>query len=230
MLFRSMRRSCTTLAVALKAGALEIIPLADPERARALYYQMEPSKTALGGSINGELINGFELSNSPLDYVPAAVQHRTLVYCSDNLSRAISSVKGQGQVVLGCFNNMSAVLTTIRECDTVSFLCVGKNGRFALEDAVCAGMFIQLILNNMESNFSLNDAAATSRYLYYRHHRDIRGMLNQSSHGQYLTKLGYATDLEYASQTNNINIIPELSTDQNRIIPSIAFESALNVT
>jgi 2-phosphosulfolactate phosphatase len=222
-------RACTTLTVALKSGATKIAPMEDPEQARATYYDQGPIKAALGGSINGELINGFELGNSPLDYTPAVLRHKTLIYCSDNLSRAIDAVRSQERVCLGCFNNMNAVLAAIRNCHIISFLCVGKNGRFALEDAVCAGMFIQFILNNIETNFSLNDAASTARYLYYRHHRDILGMLNQSSHGLYLSKLGYSTDLEYAAQVNNINIIPELSSDKSSIIPSVSFEGVLNV-
>jgi 2-phosphosulfolactate phosphatase len=217
-------RGATTITSALKAGASKIIPVGDLEHIHALKEKLGREDVLLCGSQNGEIIDGFELGNSPLEYTPSKVQRKTLLYCSVNMANALAVARQQSRVLLSCFNNMSAVLSSVGTPQTLLFLCVGKLGRFALEDAVCAGMLIQLILNKADGEVSLNDASTTARYLFYRHHRDIAGMLRQSSHGIFLRKIGFEDDLEYAAQTNIINIVPELSLEKDHILPTVAME------
>jgi 2-phosphosulfolactate phosphatase len=220
-------RASTTISAAFRAGASKIIPVADIEEARELSTTTGRENSLLCGSANGEPIDGFDLGNSPSEYVPGLVQRKTLFYYSLNLANTLLVARSQSRVLLGCFNNMNAILESTRDSNTIIFLCVGKNGRFALEDSVCAGMYIQYILNNIDGDFSLNDASTTARYLFYRHHRDILGMLHQSSHGMHLCKLGFDNDLGIAALPNIINIVPELSLEKNHIIPTVAVESMI---
>lgn len=221
-------RGTTTITSAFKSGASKIIPVGDLAHTHTLREKLGRENVILCGSLNGENIDGFELGNSPTDYSPAKVQRKTLLYCSVNMAKALSVARYQSRILLGCFNNMNAVLSSIGSPPALLLLCAGKSGRFAVEDAVCAGMFIQMLLNKMEGEISLNDASTTARYLYYRHHRDIAGMLNQSSHGIFLSKLGLAGDLEYAAQTNTVNIVPELSLEKDHIIPTVAMDNVYN--
>ncbi len=213
-------RGATTIATAFASGATQVIPVDDIEQAHDFASKGDTESTILGGSINGEIIDGFNLGNSPLEFNPQNVQGKRLIYCSINIAQALAVAKNQQRVMLGCFNNLHAILNNLGDVSNLLILCAGKFGRFSMEDTVCAGMFIQYILNSIETEFSLNDASSTARYLFYRHHRNIAGMLEQSSHGIYLSKLGFGKDIEYAAMMNTIEIIPELSLDKKYLIPT----------
>lgn len=222
-------RGSTTLATAFFNGAVQIIPVGDTKHAFKLAKENDNDNIVLCGSINGEIIDGFDLGNSPLEYKPEIVQGKRLIYCSINLSRALAVARHQSRVMLGCFNNLHSIVNGLGEISTLLILCAGKNGRFSIEDTVCAGMFIQYILNKLETDFSLNDASSTARYLFYRHHRDIAGMLQQSSHGIYLGKLGYAQDIDYAAMLNTTEFIPELSLEKSYLIPTVPTGSSVQI-
>ncbi len=223
-------RGSTSLVTALNNGASRIIPVGDMANARKLAELNHDDSPVLCGSINSEIIDGFELGNSPLEYQPARVAGKTLIYCSVNMARSLAVARAQSRVLIGCFNNLYSLMNLIGDVSTLLILCSGKNGRFSLEDTVCAGMLIQLVLNKLESDFSLNDASSTARYLFYRHHRDIKGMLAQSSHGLFLNKLGYGDDIEYASLLNTFDIVPEMSLDKKYLLRAVSVESDVEVS
>jgi len=220
-------RGSTTIASAFKAGASKIIPCGDLEHAFRIQNELGHDKALLCGNINDEYIDGFNLGSSPLEFTPAVIQHKALIFCSPNITKALAIARHHQRILLGCFNNLNAVLECLGNPANLIVLCAGKNGHFSLEDAVCAGMMIQFLLNRTETEFSLNDAASTARYLFYRHHRDILGMLNQSAQGIFLSKLGYSQDIEYSARLNTLNIVPELSLGKDYIIPTVAVENIL---
>jgi len=217
----------TTISAALKAGASKVITVSEVDEAVRLANELGRDKTLIGGNQGQDEIGGFDLSNSPGEYSLNKIQRKNIIYCSPDTAGAVAAARQAGRVLLGSFNNMQAVLQSVGSPSILHILCAGKSGRFSLEDAVCAGMFIQHILNRLEVDFSLNDASSTARYLYYRHHRNILGMLTQSSYGHYLSRLGQYKDIEYAGMMNIANIVPELSLDKNHFIPTVALEKML---
>ena len=217
----------TTISAALKAGASKVITMSEVDEAIKLANELGREKTLIGGKRSKDEIGGFDLSDSPGEYSLNKIQRNNLIYCSSDIALAVTAARRGGRVLLGSFNNMQAVLQSAGSPSILHILCAGKGGRFSLEDAVCAGMFIQHILNKLEVDFSLNDASSTARYLYYRHHRNILGMLTQSSYGHYLSRLGHYKDIEYAGMMNIANIVPELSLDDSHFIPTVALEKML---
>lgn len=220
-------RGATVVSAALKAGAERVIPVAEPGQALKIADALGRDKVLLAGTLDGHKIEGFDLGNSPSEYTPLSVKRKSIVMCSPNIAYALETCSHMGRVLLGCFNNVNSALSSSDGIKTLIILCSAKMGRFAMEDAVCAGMYIQFILNKIEGQFSLNDASSAARYLFYRHHRNILGMLEQSSQGYYLTQLGYHDDLQYAAMTNVMNIVPELSLDKKSIIPTVALDCVL---
>ena len=218
-------RGSTTISSAFKSGTSRIIPAADIGKANDLAEKIGRGNVLLCGSTNGEKIEGFDLSGSPLEASGDRVAGKTIIYLAVNISNAISASKKAARVLIGCFNNMQAVLESIGHPRTIHLVCAGKMGRFSFEDAVCAGMFVQLVVDSFSGEIALNDASSTARFLYYRHHRDLEGMLRQSSQGHHLSKLGYDDDLEYAAQISNINIVPELSLDKTHLISTTVLEN-----
>lgn len=218
-------RGATTISSAFKAGASRIVPVADLGEAKKLSDKIGRANVLLCGSANCEKIDGFDLSGSPLEIKNDNVTGKAIIYLAVNISQAIRASQKAGRILLGCFNNMQAVLESVGHPKTLHLVCAGKMGRFSFEDAVCAGMFVQLVVDSFSGEIGLNDASSTARFLYYRHHRDIEGMLRQSSQGHHLTRLGLDDDLEFAAQISNINIVPELSLDKSHLISTVVLEN-----
>ena len=81
-------RASTTIATALKNGARVIIPAASVESAVKYASTLEEGSFLLCGERGGEIIDGFHLGNSPLEYTEEKVKGKTLIYAS----RATSSL------------------------------------------------------------------------------------------------------------------------------------------
>src|SRR5262249_22107279 len=73
------------------------------------------------------------------EYGEETVAGRTLVFASTNGSRAMLACAGAGVRLLGAFVNAAAVVESLAGRRFVLLACAGKEGRFALEDAACAG-------------------------------------------------------------------------------------------
>jgi 2-phosphosulfolactate phosphatase len=220
-------RGTTTITAALRAGAAKIYPIGQIDEASPIMQTLGGDHIMLCGSLNGEPIENFHLGSSPLEFLPEKVGGKTIIYYSINMANAVKTSARAQRILLGCFNNMQAIIDSVEYPSQIHLLCAGKMGRFSFEDAVCAGMFIQRLVDGYSGEVGLNDASVTSRYLYYRHHRDIPGMLIQSAQGHYLKQTNHEADLDYAGQIDTVNIVPELSLDKTHIIPTVALGEAL---
>ena len=204
-------RGSTTLIQAVKNGASKIIPAAEPNDALGLSSRLRAGEYLLCGERDGLKIEGFNLGNSPYEYVSDKVKGKDLLYCSTNCSKALIETVQSDRVLIGTFNNLTAVIDSIELEGRIILVCAGKLGRFALEDATCAGMFISQIIKRSLAEIAVNDASRTAKSLYDTYHRDMLGMLKESSHGSYLTQLGMEKDLELASMVDIERIVPELA-------------------
>jgi len=223
-------RGSSTLIRALKNGASKIIPADEIEEARSLADDWPTGEYLLCAERNGIKVDGFNLGNSPLEYDPDTVSGKDLIYSSTNCSKAMLTSYPADRVMVGGFNNISAIMETIVFPARIILVCAGKMGRFALEDAVCAGMFVNEMLKDKTQEVALNDASRTAKLLFDFYHRDILKLLKESSHGNYLTGLGLGKDLEIASMIDSERIVPELSLDKSyffaTFIPKPAGEEA----
>lgn len=207
-------RGSSSLVQALKNGASRIIPVAEIEEARALADEWPTGEYILCAERNGLKVDGFSLGNSPYEYDPETVSGKDLIYSSTNCSKALLASYEADRVIVGTFNNISAVIESVGTVPRVFLVCSGKMGRFALEDAVCAGMFVNEFLRDISREIALNDASRTAKLLFDYNHRDILKLLRESSHGNYLISLGLEKDLELAAQVDSERIVPELSLNK----------------
>jgi len=195
-------RATTTLTVALRNGAAGVIPAATPEEGAALGRQHPGA--LLCGERDGRVLPGYDLGNSPFEYAAERVAGRTLVFASTNGSQALLLARGARERVLAAFVNLSAAVERVRGARHALIVCAGKLGRFALEDAVCAGALASRLRalgarpGNAEAELvealAPGDAAAA--------HALVQG----ASHGRYLRRLGpeFARDVEFCAQLDSI--------------------------
>ncbi|MBA2296125.1 MAG: 2-phosphosulfolactate phosphatase [Actinobacteria bacterium] len=133
-------RATSTICQALDAGYERVWCAAEVEDARAL---REKGDVTLGGERLGVLIDGFDLGNSPREYLEP--RSPTLAMSTTNGTRAIvTAAERCERVLVASLLNLAAVVDRAREHgDDVAVFCAGVKGTFALDDAYVAGRIVE---------------------------------------------------------------------------------------
>lgn len=210
-------RASTSIITALANGCIGIIPVAEVEQARELAKKFPPNSILLGGERNELPIPGFDLSNSPLDYVADRVRDKRIIFTSSNGAKLFRDARFAKKTVVGGFLNVTMLSDLILKNDLdVSILCAGKNDQFGLEDAVCGGMIIDKIIKKAPDRWEVkaNDGALAARILYDFYAIDISKMIYQSTHGRRLIEIGQEPDLLISVSIDSQEIIPILKNGE----------------
>ena len=128
-------RATSTICQALDAGYERVWCAAEVEDARAL----RNGGVTLGGERLGVRIEGFDLGNSPREYLEPRTP--TLAMSTTNGTRAIvTAAERCERVYVASLLNLAAVVEAARSHgDDVAVICAGVKGAFALDDAYVAG-------------------------------------------------------------------------------------------
>ncbi|MEZ6143888.1 MAG: 2-phosphosulfolactate phosphatase [Planctomycetaceae bacterium] len=209
-------RASTTIVHALAHGATSVIPCALVEEARTAASQYERGHILLGGERSGQLIEGFDLDNSPLAYTPEVVSGRTIAFTTTNGTRALRACEQAGRVLIGAFVNKSALLRVLQEDGRpVHLVCAGTDGHLTAEDILFAGAIAA------ELNPQSPDVQTQMAIDYDRSHskddQTFRETIRTSRGGQNLLRLGLDADVARASESDLFGIVPEWSRETNMI-------------
>lgn len=209
-------RATTTIIHALAAGCTAVRPCAEVEEARALADRMPAGKVLLGGERGGVPLPGFDLGNSPREYVSRVCRGTTLVLTTTNGTLALLRAAAAERVLVAGFVNYSAVCEQLRlDPRPVHILCAGTDGEVTLEDTLLAGAFIEFLCDAGEVR--LNDAARLAWDCLENHGRVLEGALQISHGGENLRRLGYDDDIRAAAQVDLFALVPELRRDPLRV-------------
>lgn len=222
-------RATSVIVTALDNGAQEVIPVKTVEEAQSLYATSDPSKTLLGGERNSLKIEGFNLSNSPLEYKKKVVEGKTLILTTTNGTHAINNIKGADEVVLACFRNAEAVVEHLSgrlpHCDSptthpvglsyhgsrdIIIVCAGTEGRFSLDDGLCAGMLIELL--KQQTEVETDDLGLLLNRFYNDSKNNLFGALSGCRHLKRLFTLGFYDDIKFCLETDRVKIVPMLKS------------------
>jgi 2-phosphosulfolactate phosphatase len=207
-------RASTTIAAALNNGAREITPVPSVESAVKVSSSLFGEVTLRGGERHGKIIEGFNLGNSPSEYTEEIVKGKSIIYCTTNGSLAITKCRHAKNLVVGSFVNISKVAEFLaRLSEDFSILCAGSSNNFCIEDTVCAGMLLFKIQELLKKNISMDDSASASISLYKSASKSLLKMVEQSTHGKYLSEIGFAEDLKICSDVDSIPVVPILSSN-----------------
>jgi 2-phosphosulfolactate phosphatase len=128
-------RATSTICQALASGYERVLCAAEVEEARAL---AGPDVT-LGGERLGVRIDGFDLGNSPAEYLTP--RSPVLAMSTTNGTRAIVTAAERCERVLigSLFNVGAAVAAAAEHGDEVAIFCAGVKGQPCLDDTYVAG-------------------------------------------------------------------------------------------
>ena len=210
-------RATSVITTALDNGAQEVIPVRTVEEAQSLYATSDASKTLRGGERNALKIEGFDLSNSPLEYKTKVVEGKTIIITTTNGTNAINNVKGADEVVLACFRNVTAVADHLvglshRGSRDIVIVCAGTEGRFSLDDGLCAGMLIELLKQQIE--VETDDLGLLVTQYYQQNKTNLLGALSGCFHLKRLFTLGFYGDIRFCLETNCVTTVPVVQNDK----------------
>ena len=204
-------RASTSIAAALNNGARAVIPLEGVDEAMTRARSLERGDVLLAGERKMVPIPGFDLGNSPREFTSAVVTGKTIVMTTTNGTSALTGSHGAHEVVVGAFANYSAVLAWLRAAaragKSITLVCAGTNGRFALEDAICAGRYVRGIARRgIEAE--LGDAATIAAMIDRRMGADLPAVLRNSEHGRALMDAGHSEDVDYCATIDTHPVVP----------------------
>lgn len=202
-------RATTTMVEALANGARAIIPTASTEEAVKLASSLGRADTLLCGERKGLKVEGFDLGNSPAEFTADVVRGKQLVMSTTNGTRAFMAAEDSARVLAACFLNLSAVSAALREEDNLLMICAGKEDRFSLDDALCAGNLIRTLGNLDPTELILNDAARMALDLSLAHPVDAE-FLASTAAGKALVEVGLESDLELCASLDRYSLVPEM--------------------
>ena len=197
-------RATTSIATAFSNGCQQIVPVEQVEQAFQTKEQLYP-EAILAGERKGLLISGFNLGNSPLEYARDTVQDKTIIMTTTNGTVALNKAASAQKVYAAAFVNAKAVcFKLIAEGRPVVILCAGTDGRFSMEDALCAG----LIADRLKDHYHLSDKALAVQAMYEAYKSNLVARVAQSSHALYLAELGFAEDVKLCLQQDVLDVAP----------------------
>lgn len=207
-------RATTTILTALKNGADTVVPVLSPEEAFLVQGDNPDRRFVLGGERQSILIPGFHLGNSPLEYTPARVAGRPVLFTTTNGTRAVRGSAGADRVLISSFMNAPAVAAELLSLgQDVAICCAGTHDQFSLEDGGCAGAILDC-MSGPEIPLELNDLGFTVREIFRQFDGRVADLIHMAEHGQRLLKMGLQEDLLFCSQLGTTQMIPRYTEGQ----------------
>lgn len=203
-------RATSVITTALVNGAKEVIPVLEIEDAIDLSSRLERNSFLLGGERNAVKIDGFDLSNSPLEYAEDVVKGKTIIISTTNGTRALKKAALSDEVVVGCLLNVTSVVDYIyRRGKDVVIICAGTEGKFSIDDIITAGA----ILNGLKklSSYESDDLSKVACFLYKSFEDNILDIMKYGYHLNRIEGLGFHDDIAFCTTIDKFSAVPKYS-------------------
>lgn len=197
-------RATSAIVTAFYNGVNKMIPVATVEEARE--YQKNGFMAA--AERDGEIIEGFDLGNSPFGYMNNKIKGKIIAISTTNGTQAIEVSRKASKIIIGSFLNLDAVCDyLIAEQKDVILVCAGWKNKFNLEDTLFAGAVVDRLTSDSNNTYNC-DSAIGSKHLYNLAKDDLFSFLSTSSHRNRLVKLDLDRDIKYCLTLNQCAVIP----------------------
>lgn len=200
-------RATSTIASALHNGAQCVIPVDEVAKAIALSKNIQGSIAA--GERDGQIAEGLQHGNSPLEYDRDFIENRTLVLTTTNGTRLLQMALDNeaDTIITGSFPNLSAVCDfLIKQNKNVVLGCAGWKDRYNLEDTLFAGA----VISRIKENFTIHcDSSLTAELQYQQVKDDLHGFAPKLTHYHRLVdRFGLIEDIRFCMTPDAANVLP----------------------
>jgi 2-phosphosulfolactate phosphatase len=197
-------RATSSMTAGLANGVKSILPVAALEEARM--YQKKG--WIISGERNGEKVSGFDLGNSPFEFMNKELEGKKIAMTTTNGTLAITKSRESKQIIIGSFLNLSTLTEYLKTQENpVLILCAGWKGKVNLEDTVFAGALANRLADHFETN---SDSSLVAQSVYESAKNDVYSYLQKSSHVHRLKRLHITKDIEFCLRVDQYNVLPML--------------------
>ena len=204
-------RATSVMITALEHGIQRIIPVITIEEAENLrsQYMALGEEVITGGERNALKIPGFDKDNSPHSYMNnMELEGKTMIMTTTNGTRAVNASRSAHAIYIAAMLNYRAVCSQMMiDNRDITLVCSGRENKFTLEDALCAGLMADELLLQT-GNAELSDIAWSIRDLYLLYQKDMKQGLKRSRHYNDLMQLGFDYDIDYCLQRGISDRVP----------------------
>ena len=196
-------RATSVITTAIANGAQEIVAVKEIDEALSLREE----GCIMGGERKALKIEGFDLSNSPLEYTRDVVDGRKIIMTTTNGTNAISRAAGAGEIIIGCMLNGRAVAKYMAASNRDAVVaCAGTAGQFSIDDFICGGKILWDLKKFCSPDL---DDMCSAAYMAYRDHKeDVLGYVKHAAHYKYMLSIGLEDDIEYCFREDETDMVP----------------------
>lgn len=194
-------RATSTIVTALEHGVKQIVPMGTTEEALAMVVVWPDA--LLGGERNGDKVEGFDLGNSPEEYLSHSGQ--SIILTTTNGTGAIRACMSASTTLIGSLLNMGALVEAVESLKPEQLLvvCAGTGDQMALEDVWAAGLLV--------SHFRLANwsDAAFAAVAVHQQNQDVRVALRSGRNGARLVLAGRSGDIDWCAGISRFQTVGE---------------------
>jgi 2-phosphosulfolactate phosphatase len=193
-------RATSSIAQALASGYERVLCCREIAEARALRAELG-DEAVVGGERRGVMVDGFDVGASPREFAQGPRAPTLILSTTNGTASILAAVARCETVLLGSLLNLDAAAAAARAAgDDVVVCCAGFQGGFALDDAYCAGRFVQAL------GGARTDAAIAADLLARSFSSAVEG-LNARTYGP----PGLEADIEYCARENLLDTVPRFA-------------------
>ncbi len=188
-------RATSTIAAVLKNGAKCIIPVDTVAKAIAISKKID---AIAAGERDGQIAEGLQHGNSPLEYSTEFISGKTLVLTTTNGTKLLQMAldNNADTIISGSFPNLSSVCKFLMaQNKNVVLGCAGWKDRFNIEDTLFAGA----VISKVKEHFTIHcDSSLTAALLYEKNKHDLTGFAPNLTHYHRLVeRFGLIEDIRF---------------------------------
>ncbi|MDB2137951.1 2-phosphosulfolactate phosphatase family protein [Clostridium butyricum] len=203
-----MFRATSVIVTALNNGCEEVIPFLTIEETLESSEELNREEYILGGERRAVKIDGFDLSNSPLEYTKEVVENKKVLITTTNGTRTLTKSNSAKRIIIAAMINAKAVADKLLEInEDVMIINAGTNGNFSMDDYICSGYIINEMLK-VDNNIELTDISKTANMIY-ENNSDIISYVKEATHYSVMKSLELDNDIEYCMKKSIVNNVPE---------------------
>jgi len=222
-------RATTTIVTAMASGAKSFMPFMSSNEIRDYVKSRRRAQYVLGGEEKGLKIPGFDLGNSPFEYLPEnVVAGRTVLFSTTNGTPAMRRAYAESGYPVNILSLVNIAATTEAmlsqakndKATKIALVCAGKGGKPSSEDTYCAGLIVKRLAQRLTENGltpDLTDSASIAEGFAAKNESRALQVLRECEHGRSLIEIGFERDLEFAGKVDHYGIAPIFDGNEIRL-------------
>ena len=208
-------RATSVMITALVNGARSIVPVLTVKEAIDESNSRSPGSYLLCGERNSCKIEGFHLGNSPLEYDTDTVKGKDIILTTTNGTRTLKACRKAHKVFVAAFINLQAIADVVAFNDEITLVCSGTQGKFSMDDGICAAMLIDYLSRN--NVVETDDMGSILHENFLLKKGNLMNLLEKCEHLNKLQSIGLSNEVNYCLQTNITNHVPVYNPEDGQV-------------